>query len=754
MQKRSFVLPPSGIMVQALEHREDAPPIPRMMLIPADQATVIDTWQMAGMAATGSNDIVAEDVFVPEGYQFAVPDCRSGRGLGREIYGSGLYGSPMLPNLCVTASIPALGAAREAVNQLRERLKVHVKKGSGGASVEKPAAQMRLARADLLAKAAERTIRACARENLEIGDVDEPEQTTERIRLRAEIAIAVQQCVEAVRTCCEAAGSSIHALNQRITGDGQAANEAIGSTLTPATLAALTARLGGEENLPELEDFTDHEVRQVIGGDLLDRQFGLSSRLEWTLAGGNTLRWIAGYRDYRNLQFDEDVIYLREQLLARETLLASESFSHELQFLSPEYGAFGGNGDFVVGAYYYSEDLELGESLSLTSDFCNLLAPSPVRPACLNNPLSDASDLLFLQDSESFAVFGQAEYHLLDSLSAQVGARYTWDDRTGSFDQQTFNPFLALAVRAEESTDLSFSDEKFTYRLGLNWEPNEDILVFSSYSTGYKAGGFNSGGGATPLTSDERTFDSEEAKNYELGIKTSFLDRRLLFNTTLYRTELDNFHDRSFDGVSFLLRNAGSLRHQGVEMEASMAVARNFKINVSGAYLDSEFTSFPGATAFPGCGPSSPAIPGCGPIGGNRGVQDLTGGRNNFAPEFSGSINAYYDGDIGGGWSYRLSGSLSYVGEQFVGGVTDNNPQTIEDDYALTSARLALYSPGDRFEFAAFGDNIFDVGYCSQRYYQALGGAFGLNQPETGFTMLRCIAGAPATYGASVTARF
>lgn len=209
----TVVMHADWIMVQALEHPQDGPPIPRMMLIPADQAEVIDTWQMAGMAATGSNDIVVDDVFVPEGYQFAVPPCRSGRGLGREIYGPGLYGSPMLPNLCVTASIPALGAAREAVNLLKERLKVHVKKGSGGTSIEKPAAQMRLARADLLARAAERTIRSAARENLLVGDLDEPEQTVERIRLRAEIAIAVQQCVEAVRTCCEAAGSSIHALD-------------------------------------------------------------------------------------------------------------------------------------------------------------------------------------------------------------------------------------------------------------------------------------------------------------------------------------------------------------------------------------------------------------------------------------------------------------------------------------------------------------------------------------------------------------
>lgn len=220
----TVVMNADWIMVQALEAQGDGPPIPRMMLLPATDAKVIDTWQMAGMAATGSNDIEIDALFVPEAYQFAVAPVRSGRGLGREIYGPGLYGSPMLPNLCITASIPALGAARQAIILLKERLGFHVKKGSAGSGADKPAAQMRLARADLLARSAERTIRAAAREAHAIGDIDEPEQTTERIRLRAEIAVAVQQCVEAVRTCCEAAGSSIHALDnpmQRLLRDVQ-----------------------------------------------------------------------------------------------------------------------------------------------------------------------------------------------------------------------------------------------------------------------------------------------------------------------------------------------------------------------------------------------------------------------------------------------------------------------------------------------------------------------------------------------------
>ncbi|MFC3713020.1 acyl-CoA dehydrogenase family protein [Sphingoaurantiacus capsulatus] len=203
---------------------EGSPPDVRMFILPAADARVIDTWQMAGMAATGSNDIAVTDHFVAEDYGFKVGPVRSGRGNGRAIYGHGLYGSPMLPNLCVTASLPALGAARGAIELCRERLMSHVKMGNASTSVDKPAAQMRLARADILARSAELAIRSVARENIAVGALDEPEQTIERIRLRAQVAFAVQQCVEAVRTCCEAVGSSVHSLSnplQRMLRDVQ-----------------------------------------------------------------------------------------------------------------------------------------------------------------------------------------------------------------------------------------------------------------------------------------------------------------------------------------------------------------------------------------------------------------------------------------------------------------------------------------------------------------------------------------------------
>lgn len=537
-----------------------------------------------------------------------------------------------------------------------------------------------------------------------------------------------------------------------VTGDGQNANEADGSTLTPTTLANFTARVGGAANLPELNDPTDFKINHVVGGDLDDEQWGVSSDLSWEIGEGYTLSLISGYRDYDNSQTDDDIIFLPIPLVARNSGLSSESWSQELRLISPEDLA-DGKLSYVAGLYYYEEDVEITEATSLSTIACNSLAPAPLRPACLAGPLDNATDLTFTQTSESYAGYFQADYYLTDALSVQLGARYTKDERDGRFLQESPNAFAGLALRGAEDTDLKFSDSNPTYRLGLNYTTADGVLFFASYSSGYKSGGFDSGGGRTPRNATERTFDSEDADNYELGMKGRFFDDRLDASVTFYRTELSNFQARSFDGSSFVTRNAGELRHQGVEVDLSFAVNDTLTLSGGFAFLDSEFTDFAGAQALPGCGAASPALSGCGPIGGDRNVQDLTGGENHFAPEWTGNIRANMEGNLGD-WQWRGNLAATYMGEQFAGGAIDNNPQVEEDDYVLTSARLTFTAPDGNLELALFGDNLTDEGYCTVRFYQPLAGNLGVNDAATGGTLGRCNPGAPRTFGASLTTYF
>jgi alkylation response protein AidB-like acyl-CoA dehydrogenase len=184
------------------------PPEALMVMLPAHQAKVLDVWFMDGMAATGSNDIVVKDLFVPEAF--------TARGVGRpgpRLHPNPLYAAPIIPFLAMAASVPALGAARGMVRQFHGLLSQRVKKGATTSEAEKPAAQMRLAHADMLARSGELLVRDAARGLVEAGQLAEPDQTPRRQALRAQIAFAVGQCREVGQVLMEAAGSSVHVLD-------------------------------------------------------------------------------------------------------------------------------------------------------------------------------------------------------------------------------------------------------------------------------------------------------------------------------------------------------------------------------------------------------------------------------------------------------------------------------------------------------------------------------------------------------------
>jgi alkylation response protein AidB-like acyl-CoA dehydrogenase len=120
---------------------------------------------------------------------------------------------PMLPFLAVAAAIPAVGTARQAVRLFRERLSSRVIVGEQTTQGEKPAAQMRLAKAHVLTTTAETMIRQVARKNFALAERAAPAKADERIELRCRVAYAVKFAREAVQTLSEAAGATAHSLD-------------------------------------------------------------------------------------------------------------------------------------------------------------------------------------------------------------------------------------------------------------------------------------------------------------------------------------------------------------------------------------------------------------------------------------------------------------------------------------------------------------------------------------------------------------
>ena len=200
------------VMVGALVDRPGATaPEVRLFALPYEEVQVDDTWYVDGMAGTGSHDIVIEDRVVPEERSVDFIAMAEGKAHGAALHQAPLYHTPMIPILTLAASMPALGQARAAVRAFRDRLADRVLYGTAGVKqAEKPAAQMRLAQADLDVRMAELLMRDVVADVMarRLGA-----SVADRARWTAALARVVDQSKGVLRSLSEASGASAHFLD-------------------------------------------------------------------------------------------------------------------------------------------------------------------------------------------------------------------------------------------------------------------------------------------------------------------------------------------------------------------------------------------------------------------------------------------------------------------------------------------------------------------------------------------------------------
>jgi 3-hydroxy-9,10-secoandrosta-1,3,5(10)-triene-9,17-dione monooxygenase len=202
------------VMVGALTPGDD-PQRPElcMYLIPRGEVEVVDTWQMAGMVGTGSNDIEVKDVFVPGHLRVNLMDLRAGESPGAQVHDSPTYRMPMLPVLGLTAAAPAVGCARKAVKMFRERLQGRTVYGTATRQGERGVSQVRMGLVEATIRETEIQLVTLAREVSEWGASGEPCPELERAALRVRIGRVVRNSRDIVRDVVEASGAHAHFLH-------------------------------------------------------------------------------------------------------------------------------------------------------------------------------------------------------------------------------------------------------------------------------------------------------------------------------------------------------------------------------------------------------------------------------------------------------------------------------------------------------------------------------------------------------------
>ena len=419
--------------------------------------------------------------------------------------------------------------------------------------------------------------------------------------------------------------------------------------------------------------------------------------------------------------------------------------------------------------------------------------------------------------------------HITDALDLTLGLRYTSDkkkfdatfgnDNTvctavqGLVTDDLVNPqttataralagsLIGLSCQGNSTAELNGvsindkrSEDEFTGTAILSWKATDDLLVYSSFARGYKAGGFNldrsalkspigtfaASGGAQALTG-RLQFDPELVDSYEIGAK--FSNGPLGLSVSGFRSDFSNFQLNTFNGTVFLvqsingcstdlagadrdqnLSSAGSnynaaaattgacaasdvgygVRAEGIELEASLVPARNFRVAAGltyakTSYRDNLVGSKTGA-------PLDPAL------------RKLPGDNLSNAPELVATSSVTWTPDIG---SNGMSG-LVYIDGRMTSDYntgSDLFPQKEQDGFAVFNARVGLRGPDEAWSIELWGQNIFNQDYAQVAFNAPFqGGAtsapFVDGQYPGGRQLMSQFLAEPRTYGITLRGKF
>lgn len=320
-------------------------------------------------------------------------------------------------------------------------------------------------------------------------------------------------------------------------------------------------------------DFAEPE-RNMLGettGSVNELTFKFDADL-----GVGTLTGITGYTDLEeinrgDLDFRNPVdspggfFGLGIQLGQGQDLLV-EMLSQELRLASPSSQRL----RWIVGAYYINTDKALR-----TRGFVDLDGSF----GQIENPALLLIDRQESNDNDAYAVFTQLDYDFTDELTLSTALRYDRDAREQA-------DLSSGAVREEEF-------DAVQPKLTLAYKFDDDRLGYFTYSEGFRSGGFNAPG----IPADR--FDDENLANYEIGVKTSWLDRRLIVNSAFFFTQVEDFQFFFVDAISAaqIIQNIDDVDIFGFELDAQYLLSEGLHIYGGLGTTNSEIKAI---TVFPG----------------------------------------------------------------------------------------------------------------------------------------------------------
>jgi outer membrane receptor protein involved in Fe transport len=444
-------------------------------------------------------------------------------------------------------------------------------------------------------------------------------------------------------------------------------------------------------------DFYEYEVATSFLPNSENEDKGVSLQIDWALPRFD-LTSITSYREFDSYDRIDGDFYDIDALI-RTNDAEQDQFSQELR-ISNETDKY----TYVAGLFYFEQDLD-----SLVDTIVGVDTGPLVGVPSSFFPDGGLSRNVAQQEHQSYAVFGQFDYNLAEQWVFTAGLRWTKEDKdmSNTFTEENagigFAFFPPLASRDDVDEDID--DDQVTGTVKLSWLPNDDIMVYASYGTGYKAGGVNTDRIEPTL---DVVFDAEESEAFELGLKADFPEQALRLNLALHRTDTDDLQTISFQGTGFALQNAGTAETWGGEMDLFWQPLDNTTFTLAYAYNNAEYEDFEDGDCWIGTpfhtGEDDPRL-------NEDGSCDRSGGDLSGNPENVAVVSARQDFRFGSNMSAFLYGEYIYFDERMTD--VNNDPLKTDDEYELVNLRAGLVFENWDLEFTAWGRNVTDEDYTN-----------------------------------------
>ena len=424
------------------------------------------------------------------------------------------------------------------------------------------------------------------------------------------------------------------------------------------------------------------------------KTFSLTSNLDYRVSDALTVNFITGWRDLRQefvsdsldslntlgVTFDSDYHILTHPP-GTSTPGAQDSshkqFTQEIKFIGKLADRF----DYVGGLYYFDERNRtiLGNFNTSTTGVTTVSQDRTIR----NN-------------TKAYAGYLQVDFHATSQLTLTAGGRYTDEKKDINFTPNpnplpranpAFQPFDNSALIAA-GIPTKRHEKIFTPRFAIDYQLNDDIMLFTSATRGFKSGGWNA---RANIGAQSLDFAPEKIWSYEGGVRSDWLDHRLRVNLTGFYFKVSDFQlpagyfDPTTNTIVFITRNFADLQNYGLEWETTFVPVDRLNIFWSGGVQHARYKNLDPAVI----AQQQRCLNGV-PGNCNQGIITPTGGiaMPTRAPSFSSVVGVNYTFEMGDNLEVIPSVNWSYIKGHYIG--TANTPISFQRSRNTFNAGVTL----------------------------------------------------------------